>query len=66
MIDMGFEEEVNYILDQIPKENLKPEGEEEEEDNEQEEFLGRALRVTHLYSATMSAPIEKIAKKYLR
>ena len=59
---MGFEEDVNYILDQIPKDNLKPESEDEENGLQ----LGRALRITHLYSATMSPPIEKIAKKYLR
>ncbi|KAI8852691.1 P-loop containing nucleoside triphosphate hydrolase protein [Chytridium lagenaria] len=31
MIDMGFETDVNYILDALPVSNVKPEGEEEDE-----------------------------------
>ncbi|KAJ3106137.1 DEAD (Asp-Glu-Ala-Asp) box polypeptide 23 [Phlyctochytrium planicorne] len=75
MIDMGFEADVNYILDALPVSNVKPEGEEMDfeysEENQQQvlapgEIRLRKYRQTVMFSATMPAAVERLAKKYLR
>ena len=63
MIDMGFEEDVNFILDALPVSNMKPEG----DDNMQVDLpQGRKYRQTTMFSATMPAAVERLARKYLR
>ncbi|QDZ25202.1 DEAD-box ATP-dependent RNA helicase [Chloropicon primus] len=60
MIDMGFEPQVQGILDSMPSTNLKPEDENVllEED--------KVYRTTYMFSATMPPAVERLAKKYLR
>lgn len=63
MIDMGFEGDVNFILDALPVTNMKPEG----EDGMQIELPeGHKYRQTTMFSATMPTAVERLAKKYLR
>eukprot|EP01025_Chloroclados_australasicus_P051999 TRINITY_DN6053_c0_g3_i1.p1 TRINITY_DN6053_c0_g3~~TRINITY_DN6053_c0_g3_i1.p1 ORF type:complete len:839 (-),score=131.55 TRINITY_DN6053_c0_g3_i1:229-2745(-) len=59
MIDMGFEQQVNAVLDAMPSSNLKPE-------NEALEEADRVYRTTYMFSATMPPSVERLAKKYLR
>ena len=68
MIDLGFEESVNKILDALPVGNEKPDTEEAEDAKAMSLRLGRKdqYRQTMMYTATMPSAIEKIAKKYLR
>ncbi|KAI9323701.1 P-loop containing nucleoside triphosphate hydrolase protein [Dichotomocladium elegans] len=63
MIDMGFEADVNFILDALPVSNVKPEGEAEEN---MQVTQGRKYRQTTMFSATMPPAVERLAKKYLR
>ncbi|POW06176.1 hypothetical protein PSHT_10481 [Puccinia striiformis] len=58
MINLGFEEVVNFILDQLPLSNLKPDTEEAEDSNKMTSFV--------MFSATMPPAVERLAKKYLR
>ncbi|RZC60456.1 hypothetical protein C5167_022208 [Papaver somniferum] len=60
MIDMGFEPQVMGVLDAMPSSNLKPENEDEELDAK------RIYRTTYMFSATMPASVERLARKYLR
>ncbi|KAI9591501.1 P-loop containing nucleoside triphosphate hydrolase protein [Syncephalis fuscata] len=65
MIDMGFENDVNFILDQLPVDNKKPDNEEDEKSVE----LGgkiRRYRQTVMFSATMPPAVERMARVYLR
>jgi ATP-dependent RNA helicase DDX23/PRP28 len=63
MIDMGFEEPVNKILDALPVSNEKP----DTEDAEDPEAMKRGLyRQTMMYTATMPPALERMAKKYSR
>ena len=68
MIDMGFEESVNKILDALPVTNEKPDTEEAEDAQLMSRHLGGKdrYRQTMMYTATMPPAVEKIAKKYLR
>ncbi|PWN25700.1 P-loop containing nucleoside triphosphate hydrolase protein [Jaminaea rosea] len=87
MVNLGFEEVLNYILDSLPVSNEKPDSavaerptiaEKEEEEEGHNGGGGGALgvgvageggkryRVTMLYSATMPASVERMARKYLR
>jgi len=67
MIDMGFEPQVNAILDAMPSTFMKSENEEEAERQEREFATGvRKYRITTMYSATMPAGVERLARKYLR
>jgi len=59
MVDMGFEAQVNSVLDAMPSSNLRPENPDEIEAN-------RHYRQTHMFSATMPPAVEKIAKKSAR
>ncbi|CAD8185399.1 unnamed protein product [Paramecium pentaurelia] len=66
MIDLGFEQDVNYILDSITTQ-MKSEDEIAAELEEKLAQAGeRQYRVTHLFSATMPPQVEKLAKRYLR
>lgn len=64
MIDMGFEPQVQSILDTMPSSNLKP------DDYDVESGRGldpvKAYRITYMFSATMPPSIQKLARKYLR
>lgn len=73
MVNLGFEDVLNYILDSLPVSNVKP-------DSGEAAIGGSALsdnmgvvgegsqryRVTMLYSATMPASVDRMARKYLR
>jgi len=65
MIDMGFEPQVNAILDAMPLTNLKPE--DLEEDTLQKEIVnGKMYRQTIMFSATLPVGVERLARKFLR
>lgn len=65
MIDLGFEEDVNYILDTIPQQNMKSEDETTAEFQARIASTGEKIfRVTHLFSATMPSAVERMAKKF--
>ena len=68
MIDLGFEESVNKILDALPVTNEKPDTEAAEDAQAMSRHLGGKdrYRQTMMYTATMPSAVEKIAKKYLR
>jgi ATP-dependent RNA helicase DDX23/PRP28 len=63
MIDMGFEESVNKILDALPVNNEKPDSDiaEDADAMKRERF-----RQTMMYTATMPPALERIARKYSR
>lgn len=63
MIDLGFEEPVNKILDALPVTNEKPDTEEAENSSAMSKHQ---YRQTMMYTATMPAAVERIARKYLR
>ncbi|OQE30483.1 hypothetical protein PENFLA_c003G02693 [Penicillium flavigenum] len=63
MIDLGFEEPVNKILDALPVTNEKPDTEEAENSMAMSQHQ---YRQTMMYTATMPAAVERIARKYLR
>jgi ATP-dependent RNA helicase DDX23/PRP28 len=62
MVDLGFEIDLNLILDSMPATFIKP------DDNEAlygtTDFKG--WRVTTLFSATMPPAVDRLARKYLR
>jgi len=59
MVDMGFEPDVNYILDQLPYSNLIQ--------SDHTGDVGAAkYRQTTMFSATMPPLVERLARKYLR
>ncbi|KAI8720932.1 Pre-mRNA-splicing ATP-dependent RNA helicase PRP28 [Fusarium sp. LHS14.1] len=68
MIDLGFEESVNKILDALPVSNEKPDTDDAENAQLMKRYLGGSdrYRQTMMYTATMPPLVEKIAKKYLR
>ena len=68
MIDLGFEEPVNKILDALPVGNMKPDSEEAEDSIVMSQHLGGKdrYRQTMMYTATMPSAVERIARKYLR
>lgn len=68
MIDLGFEEPVNKILDALPVTNEKPDTEEAENPRAMKQQLGGRdrYRQTMMYTATMPTAVERIARKYLR
>ncbi|KAF1929887.1 DEAD-domain-containing protein [Didymella exigua CBS 183.55] len=63
MIDMGFEEPVNKILDALPVGNEKPDDDRAEDPDAMKRGL---YRQTMMYTATMPTAVERIARKYLR
>ena len=68
MIDLGFEDPVNKILDALPVANMKPDSDEAESSVAMSQPLGGKdrYRQTMMYTATMPAAVERIARKYLR
>ncbi|CAG8488480.1 5703_t:CDS:10 [Paraglomus occultum] len=68
MIDMGFETDVNTILDALPVSNVKPDTEDAENPSEMLRKLGQKerYRQTVMFSATMPPAVERLAKRYLR
>ncbi|KAF9357266.1 DEAD (Asp-Glu-Ala-Asp) box polypeptide 23 [Mortierella sp. AD094] len=70
MIDMGFEADVNFILDALPVSNLKPDTDEAEDAAKMtmaiDEDSNKKYRQTTMFSATMPAAVERLAKRYLR
>ncbi|PSN65382.1 DEAD-domain-containing protein [Corynespora cassiicola Philippines] len=63
MIDLGFEDPVNKILDALPVNNEKP----DTDDAEDGLAMTRGMyRQTMMYTATMPVAVERIARKYLR
>ncbi|QSS64260.1 pre-mRNA-splicing ATP-dependent RNA helicase PRP28, partial [Histoplasma capsulatum] len=68
MIDLGFEEPVNKILDALPVTNQKPDTEDAENAQAMSRHIGGKdrYRQTMMYTATMPSAVERIARKYLR
>jgi ATP-dependent RNA helicase DDX23/PRP28 len=68
MIDLGFEEPVNKILDALPVGNEKPDDETAEDARIMSQVIGGKdrYRQTMMYTATMPSAVERIARKYLR
>ncbi|CAI6055440.1 unnamed protein product [Clonostachys chloroleuca] len=68
MIDLGFEESVNKILDALPVTNEKPDTDDAENAQLMKQYLGGKdrYRQTMMYTATMPPVVEKIARRYLR
>ncbi|KAK3832284.1 MAG: P-loop containing nucleoside triphosphate hydrolase protein, partial [Linnemannia elongata] len=70
MIDMGFEADVNFILDALPLSNLKPDTDEAEDASKMTMSIDndthKKYRQTTMFSATMPAAVERLAKRYLR
>jgi len=68
MIDMGFEKDVNKILDALPVTNEKPDTDDAENAMAMSRLLGGKdrYRQTMMYTATMPAALERMARKYLR
>jgi ATP-dependent RNA helicase DDX23/PRP28 len=68
MIDLGFEEPVNKILDALPVGNEKPDDETAEDARIMSQHIGGKdrYRQTMMYTATMPSAVERIARKYLR
>jgi ATP-dependent RNA helicase DDX23/PRP28 len=65
MIDMGFEADVNFILDALPMSNLKPDTDDAEDPEGLRKRLGltRRYRQTVMFSATMPPAVERLARK---
>jgi ATP-dependent RNA helicase DDX23/PRP28 len=63
MIDMGFEQDVNKILDALPVTNEKPDTDAAEDSTAMKRGM---YRQTMMYTATMPTAVERIARKYLR
>ena len=69
MIDMGFEPQVNAVMESMSADSLKPLEEAESLDAaaaEGDGALGTKYRMTYMFSATMPASVERLARKYLR
>ncbi|KII89218.1 hypothetical protein PLICRDRAFT_110064 [Plicaturopsis crispa FD-325 SS-3] len=67
MVHLGFEVDLTFILDALPAETMQGEdlGEQMDVDGATMIKKGRT-RVTTLFSATMPAAVERLARKYLR
>ncbi|EDQ86493.1 uncharacterized protein MONBRDRAFT_10827 [Monosiga brevicollis MX1] len=68
MLDMGFEPEVQRILEYIPVSNMKPDTDEAEDQHLlAENSRNKAkYRQTVLFTATMPTSVERLARTYLR
>ncbi|KAG8930204.1 mRNA splicing protein prp28 [Tulasnella sp. 419] len=67
MVNLGFEADLTFILDALPSESLKDEdGMEVDQITVDGQMIRGKTRVTTLFSATMPAAVERIARKYLR
>ncbi|PWN40384.1 putative U5 snRNP 100 kd protein [Ceraceosorus guamensis] len=69
-IGLGLQAELDFILDSMPASNLKPDTEDAENPaaalGDSNGDLAGKYRVTMLYSATMPASVERLARNYLR
>lgn len=68
MIDMGFEPEVQRILEFMPVSNQKPDNEDAENDEKMMANFAskKKYRQTVMFTATMPPPVERLARTYLR
>ncbi|KAM0754997.1 DEAD-domain-containing protein [Meredithblackwellia eburnea MCA 4105] len=76
MVSLGFEEEINAILDALPATNIKPDTDEAEDSSLMTQVINTdgsgpaasltLYRQTVMFSATMPPAVERLAKKYLR
>ncbi|XP_059478818.1 probable ATP-dependent RNA helicase DDX23 [Neocloeon triangulifer] len=68
MIDMGFEPEVQKILEYMPVTNQKPDNDDAEDEKKlmQNFFTKDKYRQTVMFTATMPAAVERLARTYLR
>jgi ATP-dependent RNA helicase DDX23/PRP28 len=68
MMEMGCEDDLNYILNHMPLSNIKPDSEDAENVDKLKKMTGRTLpfRQTVMFSATMPVLVETLAKKFLR
>lgn len=68
MIDLGFEDSVNKILDALPVSNEKPDTDDAENAQMMKRYVSEKdrYRQTMMFTATMPPLVERIAKKYLR
>jgi len=67
MVHLGFEADLTFILDKLPSETMEGEDQGEQMDVDGETMVKKGrTRVTTLFSATMPAPVERLAKKYLK
>lgn len=68
MIDMGFEPDVQKILDFMPVTNLKPDTDEAEDASKlmANFYSKKKYRQTVMFTATMPAAVERLARTYLR
>lgn len=68
MIDMGFEPDVQKILEYMPVTNLKPDTDEAEDAEKLMEnfYTKNKYRQTVMFTATMPAAVERLARTYLR
>ncbi|KAK3732822.1 hypothetical protein QZH41_017722 [Actinostola sp. cb2023] len=67
MIDMGFEPDVQKILDYLPVSNLKPDTDVAEDPEHLLAHMGKdKYRQTVMFTATMPPQVERLAKNYLR
>ena len=69
MIDMGFEPEVQKILEYLPVSNLKPDSADAEDPEKMLQNIESSkhkFRQTVMFTATMPAVVERLARSYLR
>lgn len=69
MIDMGFEPEVQKILEYLPVSNIKPDSEDAEDPDKMLlnfESSKHKFRQTVMFTATMPPDVERLARSYLR
>ena len=68
MIDMGFEPDIQRILDHMPVNNSKPDSEMAEDTSLlTENFKSKnKFRQTVMFTATMPPAVERLARTYLR
>lgn len=68
MIDMGFEPDVQKILDYMPVTNLKPDTEDAEDETKLLANYNskKKYRQTVMFTATMPPAVERLARTYLR
>ncbi|CAH3129021.1 unnamed protein product [Porites lobata] len=67
MIDMGFEPDVQKILEHLPVSNVKPDSEDAEDPEKLLAYMGKdKFRQTVMFTATMPPQVERLARNYLR
>lgn len=66
MVHLGFEADLTFILDALPSETMQGEDTGEQMDVDGEMVKKGRTRVTTLFSATMPAAVERLARKYLK